>query len=78
MISLVKKIFVRINNCNNYSTDYNINRYSKLLDKYYKEKITRCKICHINNKCSVVDIYKLNNKYDNYILKKSKEFNCLK
>jgi len=78
MISLVKKIFVRINNCNNYSTDYNINRYSKLLDKYYKEKITRWKICHTNNKCSVVDIYKLNNKYDNYILKKSKEFNCLK
>ena len=78
MISLVKKICVRINNCNNYSTDYNINRYSKLLDKYYKEKITRCNICHTNNKCSVVNIYNFNNKNDNYILKKSKEFNCLK
>ena len=78
MIILVKRIFIRINNCNNYSTDYNINRYSKLLDKYYKEKQNRCNMCHINNKCSIVDIYKLNNKYDNYILKKSKEFNCLK
>jgi len=78
MISLVKRICIRINNCNNYSTDYNINRYSKLLDKYYKKKINGCNICHTNNKCSIVDIYNLNNKHDNYILKKSKEFNCLK
>ena len=78
MISLVKKIYFRINNCNNYSTDYNINRYSKLLDKYYKKKINRCNICHTNNKCSVMNIYNFNNKNNNYILKKSKEFNCIK
>ena len=78
MISLVKRICIRINNCNNYSKNYNNKYYSKLLDKHYKEKINKCNICHTNNKCSIVNFYNLNNKNDNYILKKSKEFNCLK
>jgi hypothetical protein len=56
-----------------YST-YNISRYSKLLDKYYKKKIKECSICHNNNKCT----FDINiTKSDNLILQSVKQFNCL-
>lgn len=75
MIGLVKSICIRINNCNNYSTNYNINYYNKLLNKYYKKKINKCNLCHKDNKCSIINMYNFN---DKYYFKKLKEFNCLK
>lgn len=59
VIKNIKKYYKKYST-NNYN--YNINRYSRLLNKYNIEKIKRCNICGELNKCDVIDIYNINKK----------------
>lgn len=76
IIAFSKKLF-NFTKTNNFSTDKNINRHNRLLEKYYKRKINECLLCNENNKCKVIDLYKIRFESDAYILNNIKSFNCL-